>query len=194
MSDSIRGAREIVWRPVSALRGYEKNSRTHTPEQVSKVAASITEFGFTNPILVDENLGVIAGHCRLDAAGKLGLAEVPTIQLPYLSEAQRRALVIADNRLALDAGWDNEVLAAELAELSDAGFDLGVVGFTDDELNAIAGVEDDSPEPERKPKTTTDFKYQEQFGVIVICDNERHQEEIYERLHSEGLQVRVVKT
>lgn len=105
-----------VW-PVERLKPYANNARTHSPEQVTKIAASITEFGFTNPILVDSGDGIIAGHGRLMAAQRLGMVEVPVILLDHLTDAQRRAYILADNRLVLDAGWNEDMLAAELADL-----------------------------------------------------------------------------
>jgi DNA modification methylase len=119
---------------VASLVPYARNSRTHSPEQVGQIAASIREFGFTNPVLVDEHGGIIAGHGRVMAAQSIGLDRVPCIRLAHLSEAQRRAYVIADNKLALNAGWDDAVLAAELRELQGDGFDLGLTGFGDDEI------------------------------------------------------------
>jgi len=120
--------------PVAELIPYARNARTHSDAQVAQIAASIREFGFTNPILVDGERGVIAGHGRLLAARQLGLTEVPTIELSHLSPAQRRAYVLADNKLALNAGWDDEMLRLELAELQCEGFDLGLTGFSDGEL------------------------------------------------------------
>ena len=111
----------VEYRKVEALTPYARNPRTHAEGQVAKIAASIVEYGWTNPILVDGDNGIIAGHGRLAAARKLGLDQVPVSELAHLTVAQKRALVIADNRLALDAGWDEEMLALELAELSDAG-------------------------------------------------------------------------
>src|SRR5512142_3416861 len=119
MSSSITPAlarRIEVWR-TDRLVPYAKNARTHSPEQVAQIAASIAEFGFNAPILVDSGAGIIAGHGRLLAARKLGLAEVPVVVLDHLSETQRRAYIIADNKLALNAGWDERVLAQELREL-----------------------------------------------------------------------------
>src|SRR5687767_10222202 len=115
--------------PVSKLKPYERNSRTHSEAQIDQVVASIQEFGFMNPILVDSKAGIIAGHARLLAAKKLGLADVPVIVLDHLSEAQKRAYIIADNRLALSAGWDEELLAAEFKELESECFDLALTGF-----------------------------------------------------------------
>lgn len=114
---------------IEALAPYARNSRTHSDEQVAQIAASIREFGFTNPVLIDGEGGIIAGHGRVMAARQLGLAEVPCIRLAHLSEAQRRAYVIADNKLALNAGWDEEMLALEFKALNDMGFDLSLTGF-----------------------------------------------------------------
>src|SRR6202163_2361181 len=123
--------------PIDRLIPYARNARTHTDEQVAQVAASIREFGWTNPILVAADGVIVAGHARLAAARKLRMTEVPVIVLDHLSDAQRRALVLADNRLALDAGWDEEMLRVELASLQEDGFDLDVVGFTDEELEDL---------------------------------------------------------
>lgn len=129
---------------VSALIPYAKNSRTHSETQIGQIAASIREFGFTNPILIADDNTVIAGHGRLLAAQKLGLADVPCLRLSGMTEAQRRAYVIADNKLALNAGWDDELLALELGDLRDGGFDLGLIGFTDDELAGLLLEEADN--------------------------------------------------
>jgi DNA modification methylase len=122
---------------VKDLVPYARNARTHSDAQVAQIAASIREFGFTNPILVDGERGIIAGHGRLMAARKLGLTEVPTIELSHLTPAQRRAYVLADNKLALNAGWDDEMLRLELGELRDEGFDLGLTGFEPDEIGTL---------------------------------------------------------
>ena len=161
---------QIEYRAIDALLPYARNPRTHSPAQIAKIAASIVEFGWTQPILVDGGNGILCGHGRLAAARKLELAEVPVIELGHLTTAQKRAYVIADNRLALDAGWDNELLALELAELSEAGYDLQLTGFDDDELAKMvadlseseAGDDDDEsdaeadedvPEPPKQPIT-----------------------------------------
>ena len=127
----------VEYRKLEALIPYARNPRTHNEAQVAKIAASIVEYGWTNPVLVDGENGIIAGHGRLAAARKLGLADVPVIELAHLSPTQKRAYVISDNRLALDAGWDEEMLALELAELSDAGYDLALTGFEDSEIEAL---------------------------------------------------------
>lgn len=130
--------------PVASLVPYANNARTHSDDQVAQIAASIKEFGFNNPILVDGANGIIAGHGRLLAARKLGMTEVPAIELSHLSETQRRAYILADNRMALEAGWDNELLTLELSALEDAGFDLTLSGFSDEELIALsAGAGDE---------------------------------------------------
>ncbi len=130
-------ARRIELWPIEKLQPYAKNARTHSPEQVAQIAASIAEFGFNNPILVDTNAGIIAGHGRLLAARKLGLAECPVVVLDHLSETQRRAYIIADNKLALNAGWDEKVLATELRQIEQDGLDLALVGFSDHELEEL---------------------------------------------------------
>ncbi len=140
----------IVTRRVDDLIPYARNSRTHSDAQVAQIAASVREFGWTNPVLVDGDNGIIAGHGRVLAARKLGMAEVPVIELSHLSEAQKRAYIIADNKLALNAGWDNELLALEFGELQELGFDLDLTGFDADELEALAGLDggegdDDAP-------------------------------------------------
>ena len=154
-------ARRIEIWAVGRLVPYAKNARTHSPEQVAQIAASIAEFGFVNPILVDTNNGIIAGHGRLLAARQLGLAEVPVVVLDHLTDAQRRAYVIADNRIAINAGWDEKALAAELGDLAVAGVDLALIGFTSAELDLLLAeveepaqdVAEDVPEPPATPVT-----------------------------------------
>jgi ParB-like chromosome segregation protein Spo0J len=124
-------------RAVESLIPYARNARTHSDAQVAQIAASIRAFGWTNPILVDGTNGVIAGHGRLLAARKLGLSSVPVIELSGLSDADRRAYVLADNKLALNAGWDEDLLRIELADLREIGADLSLIGFGDDELSAL---------------------------------------------------------
>ena len=145
---------EIRITSVDKLIPYARNARTHSDEQVAQIAASIAEFGFTNPILTDGERGVIAGHGRLAAARKLGLKEVPVIELAYLTDTQKKAYILADNRLAMNAGWDDELLKLELTELKDADFDMDLMGFTSDELDRLingdagGGLTDDDAVPE----------------------------------------------
>ena len=131
--------------PIERLIPYARNSRTHSDAQIAQVAASIREFGFTNPVLIDAEDGIIAGHGRVLAARKLGLDKVPCIRLAHLSETQKRAYIIADNKLALNAGWDEEMLGLELAELREEDFDLGLLGFTEGELGEFDVESGDMP-------------------------------------------------
>ncbi len=145
---------KVERREIADLIPYAANSRTHSDTQVAQIAASIREFGWTNPILVSGDGTIIAGHGRLLAARQLGMGEVPVIVLDHLSEAQRKALVIADNKLALNAGWDEGLLSTELAGLNELGFDLSVIGFSTDELSALLaddpteGLTDEDAVPE----------------------------------------------
>ncbi len=139
---------KIEYLLVDSLIPYARNSRTHDDAQVAQIAASIKEFGFTNPVLVDADGGIIAGHGRVLAARKLSLTEVPCIRLDYLTDTQRKAYVIADNKLALNASWDDEMLVLEIKELEAADFDIELLGFTADELEAM--------NPEEIPAGPTD--------------------------------------
>lgn len=158
---------------VSSLIPYARNSRTHSDEQVAQIAASIREFGFTNPVLIDANGTIIAGHGRVMAAKKLGLDEVPCLRLGHLTPSQIRAYVIADNKIALNAGWDDEMLKAELLTLQEDGFNTDLTGFSDEELNALLTVEtvegetdpDEVPEAPVEPIT--------KLGDIWILGNHR---------------------
>lgn len=149
--------------PVADLIPYARNSRTHNEEQIAQIMASIKEFGFTNPILIGSDNVIIAGHGRLLAAQRLGLTEVPVICLPDLTETQRKALVIADNKIALNAGWDEEMLALEMKELEESDFNLDILGFSEDELKELENFgepqtdakseEDEIPEAPVEPIT-----------------------------------------
>ncbi len=158
---------------IATLIPFAKNSRTHSDAQVAQIAASIREFGFTNPVLIDEANGIIAGHGRVMAARKLKLTEVPCIRLAHLSDAQKRAYVIADNKLALNAGWDEAMLKLELADLKALDFDLDLTGFNTDEIDALLaekGTEgltdpDDMPEPPVEPVTRP--------GDVWVCGQHR---------------------
>ena len=148
---------------VDALIPYARNARTHSDAQIAQIAASIVEFGFTNPILTDGEKGVIAGHGRLAAARKLGLAEVPVIELAHLTPTQKKAYILADNRIAENAGWDGELLKLELAELQGEDFNLELMGFEDEELKRLlgdevqhAGLTEDDAVPEAPVEPTTE--------------------------------------
>ncbi len=138
--------------PVADLIPYARNSRTHNEEQIAQIMASIKEFGFTNPILIGGDNVIIAGHGRLLAAQRLGLKEVPIIRLPDLTETQRKALVIADNKIAMNAGWDEEMLALEMKELEENDFNLDILGFSEDELKELENF----GEPQTEAKSEED--------------------------------------
>lgn len=167
------GAKEIKWQSVDKLIPYAKNARTHSDEQVAQIAGSIKEFGFNNPVLVDKEGSIIAGHGRLMAARKLGMDKVPVVELDHLTEAQRKAYVLADNRIALNSGWDTSMLSLELQDLKD-DIDLSLLGFDPDELDQLLNPveetegltdEDAVPETPVEPKT--------KLGDIYILGNHR---------------------
>ena len=167
------GAKQIKWEAVDKLIPYAKNARTHSDEQVAQIAGSIKEFGFNNPILVDKDNSVIAGHGRLMAARKLGMDKVPVVELQHLTESQRKAYVLADNRIALNSGWDTSMLSVELQDLKD-DIDLSLLGFDPDELDALLNPieetegltdEDAVPDVPDEPKT--------KLGDIYILGNHR---------------------
>jgi DNA modification methylase len=154
-------ADNIERRRVSELLPYARNARTHSPEQVDQIAASVREWGWTTPVLVDEDSTIIAGHGRVLAAQKLKLPDIPVMVAKGWSEAQKRAYILADNKLALNAGWDTDLLKVELSELKDLDFDLPLIGFSDDELATLLAEQtegltdpDDVPEPPVNPVTT----------------------------------------
>ncbi len=168
---------------------YARNAKKHDPEQVAKIAGSIREFGFNNPVLIDQDNGIIAGHGRVMAAIKLGLESVPVIRLSHLSETQRRAYILADNKLAeLGGGWDEEMLKVELEAIKESDLDHLLTGFSDEEMVTLIGdTEDASEDDDGDSKEFTD-----QYAVTVVCNNEEHQRELFERLMSEGLNCKIV--
>ena len=131
--------------PIDKLTPYARNARTHSDEQIAQIAASMREWGWTNPILIDEAGTIIAGHGRIAAARRLGLTEAPVMLAEGWTDAQKAAYVLADNKLALNAGWDSDLLAVELDDLRDAGFDMGLLGFTSQELNDLIGTPNSPP-------------------------------------------------
>ena len=173
--------------PTDTLIPYARNTRTHSEAQVAQIAGSIREFGFTNPVLIDAENGIIAGHGRVLAAQKLALGTVPCIRLSHLTDTQRRAYIIADNKLALNAGWDEELLGLELADLREDGFDLELTGFDSESIEAALNPPGRDVVPEESGGNFTD-----QFAVTVICTDESHQKGIFERLTAEGLNCKVV--
>jgi ParB-like chromosome segregation protein Spo0J len=160
--------------PIKDVKEYGRNSRTHSKDQVGQIAKSITEFGWTNPLLIDESGVLIAGHGRLAAAKLLAMDSVPCIEIAGLSDAKRRALVIADNKLAMNAGWDETILALELSELKGQGFDVDVIGFTENQMLKLIGFDvpgegktDDNALPD-VPTTATS-----QDGDVWLCGDHR---------------------
>lgn len=184
LNDGLR----IAWVSVDALVPYARNARTHSPAQVAQIAASIREFGWTNPILIDGERGVIAGHGRLLAARSLGIDTVPVIELAHLTEAQRRAYVLADNKLALNAGWDEELLRVELADLETAGFDLTLTGFTGDELVDLLGGEDDGEDD-----GDHGAKDERRHLLLVEFDSEAELERAFSELSERGWNLKVME-
>ena len=173
--------------PTAALIPYARNARTHSEAQVNQIAASIDEFGFTNPVLIDADNGIIAGHGRVMAAGRLGLTNVPCIRLSHLTDAQKRAYILADNQLALNAGWDEELLRLELLYLQELDFNLDLIGFDDEYLSKFIGqLEVENTQPPKQ------FNYQEKYAVLIECPNEAEQEKTYNRLMAEGYKCRVL--
>jgi len=176
----------IKYKKPAELVVYANNSRTHSDTQVAQLVASLQEFGFTNPILIDATNGIIAGHGRLRAAIELGYETVPTIELSNLTDEQRRAYIIADNKLALNAGWDNELLAFELQHLQDVGFDLELTGFNADDLKALTlenpDIDEDFKEPSDESRNT----------LLIECTGERELETLYEEMQKRGFQCKIL--
>ena len=162
----------VVYLPVTSLTPTARNARTHSPAQIAQIGRSIREFGWTNPILIDEDRVIIAGHGRLEAARSVGMADVPTITLSGLTDAQKRALVIADNKLALNAGWDDDLLRLELDDLKGLDFDVSLIGFSDLELDAIladktSGLTDPDDAPDVQAEAVT------QLGDVWLLGRHR---------------------
>ena len=144
----MKTTKELTLIEIDKLIPYINNARTHSPEQITKLRSSLREFGFINPVLIDRKYNVIAGHGRLEAAKAEGIKEVPCVYVDHLTEAQKKAYIIADNRMAMDAGWDEELLKVELEALEGESFDLSLTGFDEDELADLfksdeATIEDD---------------------------------------------------
>ena len=174
---------QINYKSTENLIPYANNSRTHSDDQINQVASSIKEFGFTNPVLIDEQGGIIAGHGRVMAAKKIGLAEVPTITLAGLTKAQVKAYVIADNQLALNSGWDFDTLNLEVESLTEMGFDVSLLGLSDlmpDELD------------EKENNSLSDVKDEDQFLLVIECKNETDQNIIYEELLTRNYNIRLM--
>lgn len=165
----------IIYKNVEDLIPYINNTRTHSSEQVQQIASSIKEFGFTNPVLIDEQGGIIAGHGRIMGAKLLKMDEVPTICLDGLSEAQKKAYIIADNKIALNAGWDEELLKLELMELDDLGFNYNEFGFDFEFGNDNWETDIEIPQQNKKEN-------EEEFKIIIGCEDEQKMEFIKDKL------------
>ena len=178
---------KIVYKKTADLIPYARNSRTHDEAQIAQIAASIKEFGFTNPILIDGTNGIIAGHGRVMAAQKLGEEKVPTIELAHLSEHQKRAYIIADNKLALNSGWDNEMLALEMETLQEAGFGIDLLGFDDKELKGMFGNLDDAGDDDLKEPVD------ESRNLLMIeCEGERELEKLFAEMQERGFECKIL--
>ena len=167
---------EIVHKPIADLIPYANNARTHSDEQIAQIAASIKEFGFTNPILLDGTNGIIAGHGRLMAARKLSLDTVPCIELSHLSDKQKKAYILADNRLAMNSGWDENMLRFELSDIGESGFNLDLIGFDIEYLSKLfdesKGIKiDDVINTEIIDKLIVKFKPDDRIEVINAVSN-----------------------
>jgi len=171
---------------VADLIPYARNSRTHSEMQVAKIAASIKEFGFLNPIIVDGENGIIAGHGRVLAAQKLGLESLPVIEASHMTDAQRRAYVIADNKLALDAGWDNELLKVELQDLDAQGFDLTLTGF---DLGEMANLFDEVSDNEKDDHAHVEMPENQ---MILTFEDELTLQDWFNRAENEGIECKLL--
>lgn len=168
---------------VARLKPYGNNSRTHSRSQIQQIAKAIQEFGFTNPILVSDDFEIVAGHGRYLAAKVLGMSTVPCIKLTGLTEQQRRAYVIADNKLAEKAGWDEDLLKLELGSLDRSDFELGVLGFSEKELGRLMADDIDAVGP-------TQPEEPDELAVVVTCANKDEQDAAYDLLVSNGFACR----
>ena len=177
-------ADKIKRRKVKDLIPYARNARTHSDEQVAQIAASINEWGWTTPVLIDDKGGIIAGHGRVMAARKLGIDEVPTMTATGWTKAQKAAYVLADNQLPQNAGWDMDLLSVEMKDLDAEGFDLSLMGFNDDMLANIF----DSVANAKELKNES---YSEIFNVIVQCEDEQQQERVFNELDEKGYKCQV---
>lgn len=188
MSDSRTPEIEHLF--TAALVPYARNTRTHTEAQVAQIAASIREFGFTNPVLVKADRTIIAGHGRIQAAQLLGLETVPCLVLDYLTDIQAKALAIADNKIPLNSGWDAELLKLEVEELKDAGVDMGLLAFGEDELRQLLfGPAQELSSSSDEPLSVSDHP---QYLVVIQCLNEMEQQEVYNEFESRGMKCKLI--
>lgn len=170
---------------VADLIPYANNARTHPEAQITQLAASIKEFGWGAPLLIDKDNGVIAGHARLLAAKKLKQVNVPCVRLRDLSDAQRKALILADNRIALSGGWDGELLAVELDELRDMQFDIAVLGFSKSELNDLIGTANEPPPQDGAGNVARNL-------LLIECKSERELQTLFEEMTQRGIECKIM--
>lgn len=182
-------AAEIKFKSTDLLIPYARNARTHSDNQISQIAASIKEFGFTNPVLTDGENGIIAGHGRVMAARKLGMDVVPCIELSHLTEAQKRAYVIADNKLSLNAGWDEELLKLELSDLEMSGFDLDLTGFSLDEIASLDG----SSNKDEDLRDASEVDASNKFLLMIEFDSESALSRAYDEATAKGLRCKLIQ-
>ena len=181
----------MVYRSVDGLIPYARNARTHSEAQIAQIAGSIREFGFTNPVLLDGENGILAGHGRVLAARQLGMDQVPCIELAHLSAAQRRAYILADNKLALNAGWDEALLEASSSPISARS--ASTCRWSASRENELAALLPGAAGG-NGAAGAGEGHYQEQYGVIIVCRDEAHQRETFERLVELGYEPKVVVT
>lgn len=169
---------EIVNKLTNELSGYERNSREHPPEQIAQICASISEFGFTNPVLINSNNRIIAGHGRHIAALEIGLETIPCIILDGLTDAQEKAYIIADNKIALNSSWDRELLAIELADISEYDFDMELLGFSDVELMSLLQSDEEKFDPKNYWEDMPEFDQQDVQAYKRIVVHFPNQEQV----------------
>ena len=168
---------------IDDLIPYANNARVHSPEQVTQIASSIKEFGFNVPVLIDKSMGIIAGHGRVEAAKKLKMTEVPCLRLEHLTETQKKAYILADNRIALNSTWDEELLGLEMMALQDEGFELKDFGFSESDIKKLFNDE---------IQEGTEEKVNSVFEIVVECINELEQEKMFKEFTERGLKCRVL--
>jgi ParB-like chromosome segregation protein Spo0J len=181
-------ADRVERRDVEALIPYARNARTHSDEQVSQIAASVREWGWTVPVLVDGEGGIIAGHGRVLAAKKLGLKDIPVMVAIGWSEGQKRAYILADNKLPENAGWDDKLLRIEVGELKALDFKMDLLGFSEAELGKLSAAPAGAGDTDAAPKLGEDLQYQ----IVIKCRDELHQTELLDAFEAQGLDCRTL--
>lgn len=181
MTDKLK----IIYKNIEDLIPYARNSRTHSDAQVSQIAASIREFGWRNPVLVDGDNGIIAGHGRILAARKLGIDEIPTIDASDMTEAQKKAFIIADNKIATNAGWDEQLLMLEIEDLKSMDADLSILAFSDKEISNILGILDEDEEIREPSDESRNL-------IMVELVSERECENLFSELQERGFDCKIM--